>query len=75
MSPRMSGRLSGTVDTFDAEVGLGEVRSADGTTHPFHCTQIADDSRSIDAGEEVSFVLIAGRHGRVEAASVEPRSV
>ena len=46
---------SGSVDSFDKDVGLGEVRGEDGRLYPFHCTEIADGSRDIAVGTEVSF--------------------
>ena len=44
----VAGAASGRVD-FDA-AGLGVVRGDDGTAYPFHCTQIADGSRTIAVG-------------------------
>jgi hypothetical protein len=38
---------SGKVAEFDEHVGLGVVEADDGTRYPFHCTQIADGSRTI----------------------------
>lgn len=58
--------LSGTVTGFDDDVGLGVVTSDDGTAYRFHCTQIADGSRTIAVGTRVSFELVA-RLGRYEA--------
>ena len=66
----MSGRY-GVVVSFDEERGLGEVRGADGTTWPFHCTSIADGSRTIAVGARVRFEPLA-RFGRDEAGSIEP---
>jgi cold shock CspA family protein len=57
----------GTVETFDKDLGLGEVRSGDGLLYPFHCTEIADGSRDIAAGTDVAFVLGAGHRGTWEA--------
>ena len=37
---------------------------------PFHCTQIADGSRTVAVGARVSFGLLAGRAGRWEAADI-----
>jgi cold shock CspA family protein len=82
------GRLLGTVTAFDAEVGLGEVQPVglhsldqsrpgddDTSGYRFHCTQIADGSRLIAAGTEVSFRLLPGRDGRWEAADLRPGRV
>lgn len=59
--------LQGTVTSFDDDAGLGEVRSVDGATHPFHCTSIADGSRSIEVGVAVDFAVVPGRGGTWEA--------
>ena len=42
------GSRTGTVTAFDEPRGLGEVAGDDGVTYPFHCTGIADGSRTID---------------------------
>lgn len=65
-------RIRGRVVSFDAEVGLGEVQ-AEGATHeriPFHCTRLADGSRTIESGAAVTFSLITARWGRWEAADI-----
>ncbi len=71
MSGAGEGLLRGTVEEFDEAVGLGVVL-ADSDRYPFHCTQIADGSRTIEAGTEVTFTVVAGRLGRWEAAGVGP---
>ncbi len=48
-------RLSGRVTEFDAQRGLGEITDTSGQVWPFHCAVIADGSRSIGVGEEVTF--------------------
>jgi CspA family cold shock protein len=55
------------VSAFDEPVGLGTVTTADGVDYPFHCTQIADGSRTIAVGTPVTFVARAGLPGRWEA--------
>jgi cold shock CspA family protein len=60
----------GEVETFDKEVGLGEVRSKDGRQFPFHCTQIADGTRDITIGAKVAFRVAAGHRGTWEARSL-----
>jgi CspA family cold shock protein len=62
--------LTGTVDEFDADKGFGLIRASDGTSYFFHCTTIVDGSRTIDPGTRVSFDVVAGHHGRWEAAAV-----
>lgn len=66
------GPRSGTVSSFDADRGLGEVTDDRGATIPFHCTAIADGSRDIEVGRPVRFQLVAGRLGRWEAGSIVP---
>jgi cold shock CspA family protein len=61
------GSRAGTVTAFDEERGLGEITSEDGEVHPFHCTGIADGSRTIEVGASVRYGLIPGRLGRWEA--------
>jgi cold shock CspA family protein len=60
----------GKVETFDKDLGLGEVREGDGRLYPFHCTEIADGSRDIAAGTHVAFVLAAGHRGTWEARAL-----
>ncbi|MHB1534230.1 MAG: cold shock domain-containing protein [Acidimicrobiales bacterium] len=66
---------AGVVETFDVDVGLGRLRAdeAGQALFPFHCTQIADGSRSIEVGTRVTFTVVPGRGGRWEAAMVTPR--
>lgn len=74
VAARLAARpLAGTVVEFDPAVGLGAVRAGeDGVLYPFHCTQIADGSRTVEVGAEVTFSVVAGRLGRWEAAGVAP---
>jgi cold shock CspA family protein len=60
----------GVVTCFDAAAGLGMLTVDDGSELGFHCTQIADGTRSIAVGTAVRFTLRAGRSGRWEAADV-----
>ncbi len=62
--------MRGTVTEFDDPRGLGVVTSEDGTTYPFHCTQIADGTRTIDVGAAVTFTVRPGHLGRWEAAQL-----
>jgi cold shock protein len=66
--------VTGTVAEFDADKGYGAIRADDGTAFFFHCTGIADGSRTIDDGARVTFEVVAGRQGRWEAADVSPDS-
>jgi cold shock CspA family protein len=65
--------VDGTVVAFDERRGLGEIEAADGRRYPFHCTVIADGTRSIEIGASVSFDVVPGLLGRFEAASIEKR--
>lgn len=67
------GTRTGSVTRFDDHRGLGEITGDDGTVYPFHCTAIADGSRTIAEGVVVHFEVVAGRLGRWEAGTVEPR--
>ena len=62
----------GTVTEFDATRGWGAVTGEDGRRAEFHCTQIADGSRSIVVGTAVRYRLAPGHLGRWEAASITP---
>jgi CspA family cold shock protein len=62
--------VDGVVESFDQAAGLGTIRAADGALYPFHCTQVADGSRTIPAGVAVTFSVTAGGAGRWEAAAI-----
>ena len=64
--------LRGTVTEFDAARGWGTVTGDDGARADFHCTQIADGSRSIAVGTTVRYRLEPGHLGRWEAAAITP---
>ena len=64
--------MNGRVAAFDDGRGLGEIAGDDGAAYPFHCTAIADGSRTIAVGTRVAFAVVAGHGGRWEAASVQP---
>ncbi len=61
---------TGTVTAFDEHKGLGTVRADDGRELGFHCTRIADGSRTVDAGARVTFSVVAAHRGRWEAVDV-----
>ena len=73
-------RRVGHVVAFDEWVGLGEIETdapagaGDDRVEPerfgFHCTQLADGSRTVAVGTLVDFRLLAGRGGRWEAADI-----
>ena len=58
------------VETFDERMGAGTVREeATGTLWAFHCTVIADGSRTIPTGIAVTFRVEPGPTG-LEAVAV-----
>jgi cold shock CspA family protein len=65
-------RRRGTVVGFDEGRGVGVVADEDGRRYPFHCTAIADGSRTIAEGTRVCFVVAPGHLGRLEADGLEP---
>ena len=64
-----SKRRRGSVQSFDDASGLGVVKSGD-DLWPFHCTALADGSRTVAALSMVDFVLRAAHHGCWEAADI-----
>jgi len=64
-----SARLTGTVTDFDFAVGLGHLSTAEGETRLFHCVEIADGTRDIAVGSQVSFLPVT-RFGHLEAADL-----
>ena len=64
---------TGTVVAFDDHAGYGRVRGDDGEELFFHCTAIADGSRTIAAGSVVRYRVVPGNNGRWEAADLTPR--
>ena len=65
--------LAGRVARFDDATGWGVIAADGGADYPFHCTAIADGSRTIEAGIPVVFHLTPGHRGVWEAAGVTPR--
>jgi cold shock CspA family protein len=62
---------TGAVAEFDEARGLGVIRGDDGADVPFHCTAIADGSRTIETGRRVRFEVVPGLLGRWEASGIE----
>jgi cold shock CspA family protein len=62
----------GAVADFDEHKGYGTVRASDGGEYFFHCTQIADGTRTIAVGAAVTFDLQPGHLGRWEATALRP---
>jgi cold shock CspA family protein len=65
-------RRAGVVERFDVEVGLGVVRTDDGSAFDFHCVAIADGSRNVAPGTAVEFEVLP-KLGRLEAWAIQPR--
>jgi cold shock protein len=63
--------LRGRVVEFDDAKGHGTVEGDDGRFF-FHCTAIADGSRTISVGTEVDYEVIPGHQGRWEATRLSP---
>jgi CspA family cold shock protein len=61
---------TGWVVTFDDPRGVGEVETAEGKRLFFHCTAIADGSRTIQSGAAVEFDVVAGPLGAPEATRI-----
>jgi CspA family cold shock protein len=57
---------------FDAHRGLGTIETTDGTRYDFHCTRIADGSRTVAVGAAVRFTVAPGMLGRWEADEISP---
>ena len=63
---------TGEVVEFDDAAGYGAVRTDDGDQFFFHCTAIADGTRTIAVGASVIFEVVPGRRGQWEAAGLKP---
>jgi cold shock CspA family protein len=68
----MKDTYAGRVVAFDDHVGRGEVE-AGGLRYPFHCTAVADGSRTITPDAVVEFELVVGPLGALEAVALRPR--
>ena len=62
--------MQGVVAAFDEHKGYGTVRADDGAELFFHCTRIADGTRTIAEGAVVTFTVVPGHRGRYEAAGI-----
>lgn len=65
--------MQGTVVEFDDPRGLGVIEASDGTRYPFHCTAIADGTRTIEEGAAVDFQVRPATMGRWEATQISSR--
>ena len=66
--------MTGVVSEFDEAAGLGAVTADDGAVYGFHCTQIADGTRTIEVGTRVCFLVVPWHQGRYEAVALSPAS-
>lgn len=64
----------GSVQSFDEAAGLGTIEIDDSSTFAFHCTAIADGSRTIAVGTEIICELRPGNLGVIEARAIRPRA-
>ncbi len=64
--------VTGRVVQFDERRGLGEIESSEGGRYLFHCTRIADGSRTIELDAAVAFEVVPGPLGRWEATDIKP---
>jgi cold shock CspA family protein len=64
--------VTGVVTEFDEPAGIGTVTADEGGEHFFHCTAIADGTRTIEVGAQVRFEVVPGRLGRWEASDLRP---
>lgn len=60
----------GRVADFDEQRGLGTVMGDDGSAAPFHCTAVADGSRSVPVGAEVVYEIEPGPGAHLWATNV-----
>jgi cold shock protein len=65
---------TGTVAEFDEPAGYGTIAEDDGPERWFHCTAIADGSRTIEVGTRVCYEVVPGRRGLWEAAAITPEA-
>jgi cold shock CspA family protein len=66
--------LTGSVVDFDERKGYGTIGDDEGREVFFHCTQIADGTRTIAVGTAVAFDVVPGHLGRWEATAITPTS-
>lgn len=60
----------GVVVAYDDHVGWGIVRGTSGIDLGFHCTALADGSRTIEVGVDVAYRIVPNGPGRWEATSI-----
>ena len=62
--------MRGRVAEYDDHKGYGYLDTEDGARLFFHCTAIADGSRTIPVGVDVEFEPVTDPRGQPEAAAV-----
>ena len=65
--------MVGRGGAVDDDRGLGTIEADDGTRYSFHCTAIADGTRTIPVDVTVEFDVTTGPLGGYEAGSVRAR--
>lgn len=60
---------TGTVAEWNDAGGYGTI-IADGVDYFFHCTQLADGTRTTEVGAAVAFEIVPGHLGRWEATNI-----
>ena len=68
----MKASYSGRIVAFDDHVGRGEIEARGGMRFPFHCTSLADGTRTIALDTAVKFRLVPGPLGALEATKITP---
>lgn len=68
--PHRFAHVTGSVVSFDDHAGWGTLRTEDGAEVFFHCTQIADGTRSIPVGVAVTAEVLPIGMGEWEASQV-----
>jgi hypothetical protein len=63
--------VRGTIEAFDAERGLGVLRSVHDVDFGFHCVDIADGTRRIAVGANARARRSVGRLGHDEVTVIE----
>ena len=62
----------GRVAAYDDHKGYGFIETRDGRTLFFHCTAIADGTRTIPEDVEVEYLEVTDPRGKPEATDVRP---
>jgi cold shock CspA family protein len=65
-----TGPFYGIVTIWDDPRGIGQISRDDGAEFGFHCTAMADGTRSTEVGRRVVFLLKPGPLGLYEATQI-----